>query len=1045
MKFKKKIVIFNGLLLIFNKFDLNLHYAIMQKSSKCLVTTHQYVAFGRLIRSIDPALIATDITRNWFIAPPATRTLVTSHTYYQPTNVQVTPDKKEYNDILGRTIQSEKQAYDINNASVWATETTAYNNKGLVVSKIAPKLINDPNFTTTYTYDYLNRLKTTNNPQVSTQVDYTYNTNDHTQTVTSINITANQQKSITSDASGKMIKAEDAGGILRYDYDSRGNQLEIKQGGNIWLSKMKYDDYCRQIELEERNSGKTLYEYDAFGQLVKQTNSNGHITEMIYDELGRIIERTGPEGSTTYEYLMDIVNGCERVSNAISILQGFAGDFYEYIYDQLGRLQEKKSIIDNITFDNKYYYNTLNQLSSEIFPGGLELRYDYNSMGYSKSTYTDPNNIYYTELAKNGLGQTTRYRLANNLLSDIVYQQGILQQKNTTGIQQDQYIFNTGTGNLTSRSSNLLNLNETFEYDVLNRLTKTQVIGMQAYTYEYANVGGAANSGNTLGNIKQTDFVQATYGFDGTKLNAVKFVDNPNSTLLPPANISTDQQDIQYTPFNRPNTMDENGHSLQYTYGPDYERIKGEYTLGGTLQYTKYYLGNTEVVQIPGQGIRYINYIAGDAGLAAIVVRDEIGNNAVYPTYTDHLGSINVVTNKQGAIIARQNFDAWGNNRNPLTWTYSNIPSVPDWLYRGYTGHEHLPQFALINMNARLYDPVIGRMLSPDNFVADATSTQAYNRYSYANNNPLIYTDPDGNLPILAAAVVGAIAGAYMGGVIANGGQLNPVKWDMNIKTLNYSVFGGLIGSASGALSYTIAGSGIIASNTLGIATSSTLFSGGMELLSNGSHNFTLGFGFVSWSEHDGFRGLWNWKDLSTMEKIGFTVGALANFQDIVAMNSGTSITLKSRPKLTGHSEINGDAINISVGPCSDPYPDLNGMKWEYQFLKQQLKGNPSIGDNQSYILSSQKSYKTHINNVNGNILRGLTTKLNSGKMLIGGRRLIYGANFGCVNYTSRALFLSGVLNINAILPITAPVLLSMEIGLRNAFIYAYPSLITNR
>ncbi len=37
-------------------------------------------------------------------------------------------------------------------------------------------------------------------------------------------------------------------------------------------------------------------------------------------------------------------------------------------------------------------------------------------------------------------------------------------------------------------------------------------------------------------------------------------------------------------------------------------------------------------------------------------------------------------------------------------------------------------------------------MLSPDNFVQDATSTQGYNRFAYANNNPLKYTDPSGGV-----------------------------------------------------------------------------------------------------------------------------------------------------------------------------------------------------------------------------------------------------------------------------------------------------------
>ena len=62
----------------------------------------------------------------------------------------------------------------------------------------------------------------------------------------------------------------------------------------------------------------------------------------------------------------------------------------------------------------------------------------------------------------------------------------------------------------------------------------------------------------------------------------------------------------------------------------------------------------------------------------------------------------------------------------------------------GFTGHEHLPEFGLINMNGRLYDPVLGRFLSPDNYVQAADLTQSFNRYSYALNNPLMFTDPSG-------------------------------------------------------------------------------------------------------------------------------------------------------------------------------------------------------------------------------------------------------------------------------------------------------------
>lgn len=73
-------------------------------------------------------------------------------------------------------------------------------------------------------------------------------------------------------------------------------------------------------------------------------------------------------------------------------------------------------------------------------------------------------------------------------------------------------------------------------------------------------------------------------------------------------------------------------------------------------------------------------------------------------------------------------YDAWGKQTIKL----NKIG-----LQRGYTEHEMLNDFDIINMNGRLYDPVLGRFLSPDNFVQMPDNAQSYNRYSYCLNNPL--------------------------------------------------------------------------------------------------------------------------------------------------------------------------------------------------------------------------------------------------------------------------------------------------------------------
>jgi len=81
--------------------------------------------------------------------------------------------------------------------------------------------------------------------------------------------------------------------------------------------------------------------------------------------------------------------------------------------------------------------------------------------------------------------------------------------------------------------------------------------------------------------------------------------------------------------------------------------------------------------------------------------------------------------------------------RNPTNWTYTTVPT-PSTTRRGYTGHEHLDKFALINMNGRVYDPIIGRFLSPDPYIQAPYFAQNFDRYSYVWNNPLKYVDPSG-------------------------------------------------------------------------------------------------------------------------------------------------------------------------------------------------------------------------------------------------------------------------------------------------------------
>ncbi|MDD2563989.1 MAG: hypothetical protein PHU27_07235 [Salinivirgaceae bacterium] len=116
----------------------------------------------------------------------------------------------------------------------------------------------------------------------------------------------------------------------------------------------------------------------------------------------------------------------------------------------------------------------------------------------------------------------------------------------------------------------------------------------------------------------------------------------------------------------------------------------------------------------------------------------------MYYISSDHLGSINlIVDGSNGNVVDDLSYDSWGRNRNPIDWSPSNITlsSITD---RGYTSHEQLTNFGLINMNGRVYDPMTLGFLSPDPFVQNPSNSQNYNRFSYVLNNPLKYVDPSG-------------------------------------------------------------------------------------------------------------------------------------------------------------------------------------------------------------------------------------------------------------------------------------------------------------
>lgn len=114
---------------------------------------------------------------------------------------------------------------------------------------------------------------------------------------------------------------------------------------------------------------------------------------------------------------------------------------------------------------------------------------------------------------------------------------------------------------------------------------------------------------------------------------------------------------------------------------------------------------------------------------------------------TDTQGNVLMTTDVHGNILARYTYRSYGTQQ-----------SGPTNAGPGYTGHVNDPDTGLVYMQQRYYDPVIKRFISPDPVGPAAGNIFSFNRYAYANNNPVRYTDSDGRN-----------ATAFIGGLFVEG------------------------------------------------------------------------------------------------------------------------------------------------------------------------------------------------------------------------------------------------------------------------------------
>jgi RHS repeat-associated protein len=639
---------------------------------------------------------------------------------------------------------------------------------------------------------------------------------------------------------GKTFWIQDAAGTyIFYDYDADGNVLSagdpfgVTAGDTVPVPTVwnDYDTLGRKIDTTDPDMGFLRYDYNPYGEMIDKTDASHQTTAMTYDALGRITTQLDALGQSQWIYDAE-AGGIGKLSAMVSAPDDHltapcdiphatltdgnrAGRSFSY--DQFGQVQDVTECVDGQIFVTSTTHDPLGRQQVISYPyvagNRLSVESHYTSLGYLHFlSDTSDNQVYWTATAMNALGQVTREVTRNGVetISNRNASTGWLMSSSSVArgdsgaplIQGFMNQYDQG-GNLTYRAredgSTGTVYEETFEYDLLNRLTAANrsIPGQSVHTrdeYHY----------DILGNLTKKGDTDLSYGGCGAGPHAACTAGNASYSYDENGNmLFGGGRSFGYNPSHKPihiesaptSPQGNDAGDVDFVYGADGNRVVQIATpLGGdssSAARTIYVgLGGTgkslyERTTSPGktEHVHYLYAGAAHGGSAfALRVVTEAGASAATTTtkynHFDHLGSVTAMSDDAGHVITPDwggpdatvmDYDPWGARRQQ-----NGQPSTPASFnlqvgHREFTGHETLPAVGLVNMNGRLYDPALGRFVSPDPTVQFEANLQSFNRYSYVLNNPLSYTDPTGFQSVTGSDTGDTIVGIVIGVVAAVG------------------------------------------------------------------------------------------------------------------------------------------------------------------------------------------------------------------------------------------------------------------------------------
>lgn len=463
-----------------------------------LTTQYEYDVWGKKIKTID-YLGKTAITI--YAKADSVNTLITSQSDEGSSSIMKLDD-------LGREIITGSKNID-NTWSYIKTQYDDYSRKISIGEPVSIITAAPTQFTTSKFDTYSRPIESVAPTGKITTISYsglTTTVNDGTKTVTTVKNSIGNVKSVT-----------DQGGTINYQYYANGNLKQSNFDGTI--IPIKYDGWGRKTELTDPSAGTYKYEYNELGELTKEITPKGATTYTL-DAVGNLTEKTIvgdlTNSKTTYAYdgttkllketsFQDILesttttykNGYDNKQRLISTIENNPNAIFthEMGYDDFGRVDfENYNTVHNATgkSSTRLVKNTYKNGSQwQILDGGVNVLWQANTV--------------------NARGQLISATLGNGIAIANTYDQyGFSTQTKheipgTTpiNIMTLNTVFEPKRGNLTSRTNNMFNWNETFKFDSLDRLTEyTNAKGLQE-TQTYDTKGRITT--NSLGTYNYQD------------------------------------------------------------------------------------------------------------------------------------------------------------------------------------------------------------------------------------------------------------------------------------------------------------------------------------------------------------------------------------------------------------------------------------------------------------------------------------------------------------------------------------------------------------